>query len=181
MAAAAHGASSELMALLFGAAFSASGGILSILVYAECALILAGVCTATLVAYGAQYLAFAAAGFMLAAAVAGHLLMVPRLGPIGAAATTATVAIAGASVVAVAARRRAGLRFPWATLVRAVAIAPGAWMLASIPAFTATWIIVKLVLVTIAVVAAYLLTGELNAPERRRLSDWLRRCTAPGA
>jgi O-antigen/teichoic acid export membrane protein len=105
---------------------------------------------------------------VLGAALVGHLLLIPRLGAHGAALVTAVAGSAGALLSVVLVHRLWGVH-AYATLARAALIAaPAYWAAAAIATPRALGLVLELALLSAAVVAGFVLAGELDADERRR-------------
>jgi len=168
-AAAAAGASERLVPLLFGARFLPTAPLFSVLIFAEIAMVLGAISTSMIVAADRSRSVLAVSAAMLAAAVAGHTAVIPRFGPIGAAGVTTAVAIAGALAYAWLAASLWQVRLPTATLLRAAMLAAMAAAAASIPLGPPVWVIPQLVVVAIAIFAAFVVGGELSKAEQARL------------
>jgi len=106
---------------------------------------------------------------VLAAAIAGHLILIPLWGPLGAATVTAVTGTVGA-LVALALVHRTWRVHAYATALRAVLLAVPAYAIASAIATPTTWgLVVKLTLLSAGVAGAFLALGELDRDETTRL------------
>jgi O-antigen/teichoic acid export membrane protein len=113
---------------------------------------------------------------VLAAAVVGHLVLIPRFGAVGAATVTACASVAGGLASVVLVHRLWNVR-AYATLLRAALIAGPAYWLATIaPAGGALALVTKIGLLSVFVLGGFVVLGEIDADERRRLrAAWPRR------
>lgn len=163
----ATGASTGLATLVFGARFASTGPLLSVLIFGAIAMVMISVASALLTAAGKATWALIAALPIVPLAVVGHLIMIPRFGATGAAVVTLVVATVGALLVVAAVRRAWHMWPPPATLVRAavatvLAIIVGARWTTSGP-----MVLVELVVMSIAMIVALVVMGELTPRERQ--------------
>jgi O-antigen/teichoic acid export membrane protein len=131
-AGAAAGLASGIATLIFGAEFAGTGPLLAILIFGAVAVVIMSVTAALLIAAGRAGWTLVAALPLAPAALAGHLIVIPRFGATGAAAVTTTVALGGAFVALAVVRRAWGIIPPGATVIRALAscglaLALGSW------------------------------------------------------
>lgn len=173
-AAAAAGASTRLVPLLFGASFLPTAPLFSVLIFAEIAMVLAAVATSLIIAADRPRLVFLVSVAMLAAAVTGHTAVIPRYGPIGAATVTTIVAIAGSAVFVAIAASLWSIRLPTGTLVRAAVLAALAAAATSADLGPAPWVVAQLAVVALAIVAGFVLGGELDDEERAKAFAMIR-------
>src|SRR3954447_16840323 len=97
------GSATEIVRLVFGTAFGPAAPLLSWLIFAALALVQVSVGTAILTAFGRPGLTFALTAPFPLLALLGYLLLIPRMGPAGAALVTTLsgTAMGLATVVAV--------------------------------------------------------------------------------
>ena len=163
------GAAPEIVRVVFGASFAGAGPLLALLFAAAVALATMAVAVAIVTAADHQRVVTLLGVGVLGAALAGHVLLIPRLGAQGAALVTALTGGAGALLSVALVHRMWGLH-AWATLARAAVIAvPAFWAAAAIASPRAPALVLGLTLLSVAVLGAFLLLGELDAEERRRL------------
>lgn len=137
--------------------------------FGEIASVLSAVATVLLIAKDRHRATFAIAAGVLGTAVAGHFLLIPRLGALGAATVTAGAALTGAVTTTAMARGLWNLRLPVASGLRALALAVLGYCLAAVH-LGSTWLIVpQIAAICLAVAAGLFASGELTATERRRL------------
>lgn len=167
------GAAPGTVALLFGDAYRDAAPLAAILLFAGMAMVLFSVATAVLTAEGRAARTLALAAPLPALAYAGHAFWIPRVGPIGAAAVTASCSVLGALAAFLVVRRVWGVTVPLATLLRTAGVGAGAYAFgAAAPdgAALVLWLAAGALLVP----AAYALLGEIRAEERSAVGTWLR-------
>lgn len=163
----AAGASTALSTFIYGQPFGETGPLLSVLIFAALSVVMISVASAILTAGGRPELAMVAAVPAAPLAFAGHLLVIPRFGPRGAAVVTLAVAIVAALVAVVAVRRTWHLWPPLATAARSfavtvvVATAGAAWVTSGLMVFA------ELTTMSVAACVLLVLLGELTLAERR--------------
>jgi O-antigen/teichoic acid export membrane protein len=177
----AAGASPALIDLLFGAQYADAAPLFALLVVAAAAMLLIALASGVLVAAGRLRWTVVVTLPLLLVALAGHLVMVPRAGAVGAAAVTAGTALLGAAAACAAARFLVGTPIPLATLVRGVTLGGSAGWAMSIWHLPGPAVLPVLALVVVMLVAATCLTGELRASERAWLWRWTRERLRPAA
>lgn len=164
-AAMASGAAGEIVTLIFGATFVSAEPILARLIFGKVAAVMTSIAVVIMIVADRPGLSFALAGPMLGLAVAGHLVLIPILGAVGAAWVTTAVEIAGALAALVAVYRLQHVSAPRATVGRTVLIASAAWLLAALLPAPGLWTIAKLASIALAIVVGYGLLGELSERE----------------
>ena len=106
---------------------------------------------------------------ILGAAIIGHLVLIPRLGALGAATVTAVTGASGAAL-AIGIVHSVWRVHAYDTLCRAVVVAaPSYWAATTIATPTPLGVVVKLTLLSLAVVGAFIALGELHADDKVRL------------
>ncbi len=174
-AAVAAGAAPELMTWIAGEEFAAAGGLLRLLVLAAMAMVMVSVTTAILISVDRAPATLVIAVPMVLTAVLCHLWAVPRYGPAGAAGVSAVVATAGGVAGACWLASGEGIVMRGSSLLRAMLFGGGGFAMAVIWEVPGWFALGKLGLLSAAVAAGYLLTGEFNARERalaRSLLPW---------
>jgi O-antigen/teichoic acid export membrane protein len=176
LAAVIAGTADELVRIVFGPSFAGSGLLLSLLFAGGVALVVMSVSVSVVTAMDAQRVVSVLGVGVLAGALAGHLVLIPRFGAVGAAMVTAGASVAGglASVILV---HRLWHVSAYATLLRAALIAgPAYWLARVLPAGGAVALVAKLAVLGVLVIVAFVAMGELDADERRRVrAAWPRR------
>ena len=161
------GAATQIMHVIFGPAFATAGPLLALLFAAAVALAAMAVAVAIITAVDHPRLVSVIGVSVLGAAIVGHLLLIPRLGAVGAALVSAGVGAVGA-LVSVALVHRVWHVHAYATLARAVLIAgPAYWASSVVATARPLALVLELTVLSLLVVAAFLAIGELAPGERR--------------
>jgi len=181
LAAIVAGAAPEIVRLVFGASFAASGSLLALLFAGGVALAIMSAAVSIITAIDEQRIVSVLGLAVLVAAIAGHLLLIPRFGALGAATVTVLCGAAGALVSLALVHRMWGVH-AYATMARAAGIAvPAYWIAAHLGGAGLLVLLLSLAVLSIGVAVAFVLLGELDADERRRWrSAWpIGRAAAP--
>ena len=181
MAAVVAGTADELVRTVFGPSFVGSGVLLALLFAAGVALVVMSVSVSVVTATDAHGVVSVLGVGVLVGAIGGHLVLVPRYGAVGAAIVTACASVAGglASMLLV---QRSWQVSAYPTLIRGGLIAgPLYWLATLLPAAGGVSLVAKLAGLGALVVAAFVVTGELDADERRRVRSLLARGAASAA
>ena len=170
------GTADDLVRVVFGPSFGGSGLLLAMLFSAGVALVVMSVAVSIVTAMDAQGVVSVLGIGVLAAALAGHLLLIPRFGAVGAAMVTAMAGVAGGTASVALVHRLSGVR-AYGTLVRAALVAaPAYWLAARTPTSGGVMLAGKLTLLSALVVGAFVALGELDADDRIRIrAAWPRR------
>lgn len=166
------GAADEVFVLLFGTEFEPAAPLGQWLVFVAVGLVVISVATSLLIAVGRLWRTVLLTAPLLPLSIAGHVLLIPRLGALGAAIVTTVTAMLCAAVCILAVRRELRLPPVAGTLVRAAALSAGAWMAADVWSTPGLLVVVKALLLSAAVIAGLLMSGELSGPERDALRHW---------
>lgn len=173
-AAAAAGGSDRVVPLLFGERFSPTAPLFSLLVFAEVALVLCAVSSSLIVAADRPRVVLAVSAVMLMLGIVGHVAVIPRFGPIGAATVTTMVAVGGAIASTWLAGSLWSIRLPVGTLARAGALAALAAAVTSVDLGPRAWVILQMIVAGVATVGGFALCGELGRDERAKMVAVLR-------
>jgi len=170
------GTADDLVRVVFGPSFGGSGLLLALLFAAGVALVTMSVAVSIVTAMDAQGVVSVLGIGVLAGALAGHLLLIPRFGAVGAAMVTAIAGVAGGMASVALVHRVSGVH-AYGTLVRAALVAaPIYWLAARTPTSGGVVLAAKLALLSAFVVGAFVALGELDAEDRIRIrSAWPRR------
>jgi O-antigen/teichoic acid export membrane protein len=177
-AAAAAGASDRLVPLLFGERFAATAPLFSLLIFAEIAMVLCAVSSSLIIAADRSRIVLVVSASMLAVAVVGHAGVIPRFGAVGAAAVTTVVAVGGALVYAAVVSSLWSIALPVATFARAVVLAGVAAAATAVDLGPQAWVLAQLVLAGVAIVAGFVVSGELAQEEKAKVLALVRRRVA---
>ncbi|MGH8507486.1 MAG: oligosaccharide flippase family protein [Gammaproteobacteria bacterium] len=161
----ASGAAHEIVTLIFGARFAPAEPILAWLLFGKVAAVMISIATVIMIIANRPGLSFALAAPMLALATAGHVLLIPIFGSLAAAWVTTSLEIAGALAALIIVYRVQCASAPMATVTRTLVIGGAAWLAGALVPAPGFWVIAKLALVALAIVAGYGLLGEFSARE----------------
>lgn len=159
------GAAQEIVGLIFGPMFSAGAPLLALLIFGEVALVMISIAMAILTAAGKPRWTFALGGPLIPLAIAGHLLLIPQWGAIGASFVTMLLAILGALAAALAVYRIWHVLPSAATLWRGLLICGFAYALAAIWPSPGVLVLLKLPAIGIIICISFLLLGEFSDGE----------------
>jgi O-antigen/teichoic acid export membrane protein len=147
------GEASGVMTVLFSGAYAGGGRFLFLQLLAFGLYALLDAFAQSLMAVGRQWRMAALLVGMVPLVWLGNLVLIPRLGPMGAAISLALGMLLGAVVLGLLARRRHGALFNWPTLARVAAAAaavavvgrlvevPGPWVLLEVTALGALYLL----------------------------------------
>ena len=170
----AAGAAPGLVEFLFSARYVAAAPLFAILVVGAEGALLISLCGGILVARGEPRLTIVLTVPVLVTALAGHLLLIPRFGGVGAASVTALASLLGACGALVFVRRQCDVPAPVATLLRGLVagavVGAVAWHW---PAHGVA-LLAQLSLLTLVLVALLLILGEASITELHALGQVLR-------
>jgi len=174
-AALAAGSASEIVPLVYGRAFGPSGPFLSWLIFAALALLQVSVATAVLIAANRPRLTLAVTGPLPLIALAGYLPVIPRWGPEGAAIITFVSTTLGALAAFLAAFWVCQVLPPWRSVFRSSLVSATSYAAAVLWASAGFMLVVKLVVVSVAILLAFALLGEFSRAELITLRALVRR------
>ena len=173
------GAAPEIVGFIFGPVFLPAAPLLALLIFGAMAMIQISVAGAILTAAGKPGWTFALAAPLVPLAIGGHLLLIPRLGAIGASLVTTFFAGLGAFAAALAVHRIWGILPPVATLLRSALICGLAYALAASWPAPGFWLLLKLPAIGTLIALAFLLLGEFSAGEIALARSMIRWRTLP--
>jgi O-antigen/teichoic acid export membrane protein len=159
------GAATEVVQLAFGSQFLPAAPLSIFLIFGSYALLLMAITTALLTAVGRPRATLWLTGPLVPLAIVGHLLLIPRLGPLGAVLVTTGVAGGGALASVLAVYRYWQILPPLGTVWRSLLVSLGMYFLAALWATLGVWIFVKLSLIGILGVVAFVFLGEFSQEE----------------
>jgi len=176
------GAAPALISLIFGASFGPAAPLLVWVSFSIVAAVIMSVAAAMLAAVGRPGSTFAFSGPLLVLALAGHWILVPRVGAVGAAATTALATWAVAAAMMIAIRRWFQTGPTLGTVLRIVATSAVAYALSSAWQAPGLWLVPQLLALCGVVLLILFLLGEATQSDLRfaisLLKDF-RNLTAP--
>jgi O-antigen/teichoic acid export membrane protein len=171
----AAGSASEIVTLVYGRAFGPSASFLSWLIFAAVALLQISVATAILIAANRPKLTLAVTGPLPLIALTGYLIVIPRWGPYGAAPVTFVSAILVALAAVVAAFGVCRALPPLGTVFRSSLLCGLSYAGAVSWTTPGFMLVVKLVVMSIAIIVAFGLLGEFTKAEVTTLRALVRR------
>jgi O-antigen/teichoic acid export membrane protein len=169
------GAATEMARLVFGPDFAAAGPLLAVLILAGMGRLLILVAEAILTASGRPGATVRVTGPLVPLTLAGHALLIPWLGPLGAA--LATVSACGLAALACVGLlyRLEGIAPPQDTFVRAAVLSALSFTAAALWPTPGWLVLLKLPVLSGGIAVAFLLLGECDARERALLGSLFRR------
>lgn len=167
------GASPEIVNLIFGPKFLPSATLLSLLIFSSLALALISVTTVILTVIGKPTWTFGLTGPLLPLTLAGHLILIPWLGTLGAALVTTLGAVFGAFAAVFAVHHIWRIFPPFGTLGRSALIGGMAYVLAVIWPASGSVLWVKLSLLSFIIGLTFLVLGEFSRSEMCQIRTML--------
>ena len=159
------GAASEIVVLLFGRVFLPAAQPLGLLIFGAVAAVMIYVAAAILIAAGKPSWVLAVTWALPLLAIGGHLFLIPRLGLIGASFVTAVLSAVGAVAAVVAVYSIWRVAPPATTVARSASICVLAYALAASWTTSGLLLLVKLPVVVVLILAAFVLFGEFTRSE----------------
>jgi O-antigen/teichoic acid export membrane protein len=179
------GSSEEVVELLFGGTFIEAAPLAAWMMLVAETLIVISVATALLIARGRLWRTVLLTAPLLPLSILGHALLIPRYGAVGAAGVTAATGALAAAACVLAAILVWDLRLPVGTLLRSLILAGVAYVAASAWPAPGFLLFVEGTVLSLLVLAGYVLSGELSRDELARIrallsAEWRRLRSARG-
>jgi O-antigen/teichoic acid export membrane protein len=159
-------AADELVVLFLGPAFRPGGPLLALLIFGAIALTMISITTAVLTAAERPAWTVGLVVPMLAAAMAGHLVIIPRWGSMGAALVTTVVSVGGAVAATAAVARVWRILPPRATVLHSLAVSAGAYMAGVLWPAAGLLLLAKLSVIALACAGILAALGEFRVQAR---------------
>ena len=159
------GAAPEIACVIFGQNFLPAAPLLALLIFGGLAIVMISVVTAIITAAGRPKWTFILTGPMVPTAIIGHLILIPRLGAIGASLVTTLSASVGAFAAVIAVYRLWKILPSIGTLLRSVLVCGLAYTIATIWPVAGLLLFLKLSVIGIVIFVAFYLLGEFNSRE----------------
>jgi O-antigen/teichoic acid export membrane protein len=169
------GASREIVGFIFGTRFLPAGPLLAWLFGAAVTLAIFAIATAILTAAGKPGWTVALATPLLFFAAIGHVLIIPRFGPIGAAIVTTAIAATGSVASILAVCRLWSLPSLLPSFIRSLIAGGGIYVAAMFWPAPHWWILIKLPVTALLVPIALMILGEFSKDEIAWAKSRLRR------
>jgi PST family polysaccharide transporter len=174
------GAAPALITLVFGETYLPAAPLLAWLSFSAAGLVIVSASASVLAAVGRPGVAFAFNGPLLLLALVGYLVLVPRLGALGAAATTATTVWAVALAMMAGVHRLCQAGPGRGALARIAVTSAGAYALAWAWQTPGLWVIPQLLGYCGVVLLALFVLGEATRDDLAFALALLRRSQGEG-
>jgi O-antigen/teichoic acid export membrane protein len=161
----AAGSAPELVTAIYGIRFSPAAPLLAVLIFGALGITMVTVTVAILIAAGRPNLPFHLTGPFVPLAIGFHLLLIPRFGAIGAAVATAVLSWAAAGATMLAVYRMWNILPSSVTLLRSIMVCGLAYTFAVLWPAPGFLLVLKLSVIGIVIVFAFLLLGEFSSSE----------------
>lgn len=161
----AAGAAPGIVELVLGGSFRAAAGPFRLLVLGEAALVSLSIGTAILTVAGKPVWAVTLAAPLVAGSLLGDLVLIPRVGPVGASLSMSFFAVIGALATTMAVHRVWGILPPVATLLRSLLITAAAYAAAALWPASGFALVAQLLVLSILALLLLLLLGEFDRTE----------------
>jgi O-antigen/teichoic acid export membrane protein len=159
------GTAPEIVDLTFGPHFAPAAPLLAVQIWGGLALLMGSVATAIFTAAGKPVWTVVLIGPLVPLAMIGHLIVIPRLGALGAALVT-TVLASGCALVAMGMIYRLWhILPPRGTWWRSLFVSGMAYVLTVFWSTPGALLFVKLSVLSLASVGVFLVLGEFSAEE----------------
>jgi O-antigen/teichoic acid export membrane protein len=173
------GAAPELVLLIFGREFLPAATPLRLLIFGSLALLMIAVTTSVMTAAGKLNWTLHTAWPILLGALAGHLMLIPLAGAVGAALVTSAVACAGALMTVWLVYKLWRVAPSAGTLWRVAAVSVAAYALTALLPAPGFLLALKLAGAVLFALLALMLLGEFSAAEISSAWATLRRRARP--
>lgn len=161
------GMSVELVGALYGQAFLPAAPLFNVMIFGAMALFVVAVLTSVMVAAGRPGWTFGLMGPLVLAQLLGNLIMIPRLGALGAAWVTTLCAVAGCLAATALVYRLWGILPPVGTFLRSLAIGAVCYVAARAWPTPGALVFLKFALLSLGMIAAFWRFGDLPGMTRR--------------
>jgi len=156
------GSAPGIITFVYGEAYLPAGRLLALLMVAAMGSMPISILTRTLAARGRPHLILTVTLPQAALAVAGYLILTPRLGPVGAAAARTTLTILAAIALFGIVGRTCGVHLPLATALRTGLTAMMAYAASAIWQTSGWLVVAELLLLSLGILGCLFLLGELT-------------------
>jgi O-antigen/teichoic acid export membrane protein len=179
IAAMVSGAASEIVTLFFGQAFEPAAPLFALLIWGAVAFVMISVSMTIVTAARPPRLTLILSAPLVLLAMAGYWMMIPPFGGLGAAFVTALCSWLGAVICVLVVYRLWSIIPPMATLWRSVVISVLAYMVAVSWPTTGLLLVIKLAVIGVGIILAYLVLREFSPDEITQARSFLSGRTAP--
>lgn len=169
------GAAHEVVVLIFGSAFAPAAPLLALLIFGKVAALMISIVSVIIIAADRPRWTFALAGPILLLAVAGHLILIPDFGAVGAASVSTALGCLGA-LAAVCLMYYLWHVIPsFETVLRSVLLCVLTYVLAVFWHASGFWVVPKLIAIAAMIPVGYGLMGEFSVGEIKTIKSLMRR------
>jgi O-antigen/teichoic acid export membrane protein len=159
------GAADEVVAAIYGAPFLPAGSFLAFLIFGALGSTMVSIIAASLIAADRPIWTALLTSPVVFLAPIMHYFIVPRTGAIGAAAITAVLSWVGAGILMLAIYKLWHVVLPMMSILRSSAICLGAYYFAAYWHTPGWLLLAKLPAISLMIMLAYFLTGEIKSAE----------------
>jgi O-antigen/teichoic acid export membrane protein len=159
------GMTSEIVEFVFTLAFLPAAPILSLLIFAALGIVTINILKAILTAFGKPMWNFKITGPMVPFALVGYILLVPRLGTIGAAIVTTSGACLAALVSFIVLFKTCGLGIPARTILHSLLCSILSLVAAIVWPVSGFVVVVKMGIIGSGILAIFLLLREFKTSD----------------
>ena len=179
LAAMVAGAASEIVPLFFGQAFELAAPLFALLILGAAAFVMISVSITIVTAAAPPRLTLMLSVPLILFGMVGYWLMIPIFGAFGAASVTAVCSWLGAIASVWVVYRLWAILPPLGTLARSVVVSVLAYLLAVMWPTTGLLLLIKLAVIGVGIILAYLVLREFSADEITQARSFVSRSTAP--
>jgi len=159
------GAASEIVVAIFGKDYLPGAPLLALLIFAALAWLMISVCTAILTACGKPHWPVLLVAPLVPVAFIGHLLLIPRLGPLGASIVTTFTSLTCAFAALWAVFRLWSILPSAVTFLRSSLISGVAFVIAQFWPVSPLILLIKIPAIMLLIIIFFLISGELSRDE----------------
>lgn len=174
------GSAQEIVVFIFGREYSSASSLVTILIFAALASLMISVGTAILTAAGRAIWTSLLSISLVGLAALGHLLVIPVWGAVGAALVTFSLASFGGLAVVLRVYFLWKVAPPLGTCLRSVFLSPLAYLASVVYPLTGILLVLKLSVMSFAVLLGFRLLREFNREEIYWLRSAIRNWTLSG-
>lgn len=169
------GSACEIVRFVFGEAFAPAGPILGLLIFSIICLFILKISNAIFTALRKPRVPFMITGPMVPMALIGHLILIPRMGAVGAALVTTLTAALGAMVSVFLLYRIWGISPRFRTLLNMILCSSIAWVLTVIWPTSGLILILKLAVISLMILLLFFILREFDSYEIKLIRENMRR------
>lgn len=159
------GASTEIVEIIFGNSFRDAAPLLSFLIFGAIGMVMISVATTILTAAGKPGWTFTLTGPIVPSAIIGNMIMIPRMGPLGASIVTTVLSVLVASGAVLAVHRLWHIMPSGKTFCRSALVTIIVYLGAYLWPAEGLWLLLKLTCVAGIGVVLLLGLGEFTTQE----------------